>query len=331
MNKIKEVLEGIYNNKELRQRIVPLFIGSPGLGKTMVIEQFAKEKGVNLIEMITSQMSPFEISGICVPDKDTKQMMYYNLDRLENLKDGDILFFDELLNGNPVVLNACLTILEQRRLISGKSLPDIMIVAAANPQGQTPLTPQIKRRFVWYDVKFDTTMWKNYMFDKFKMPDNISSKLCNLIKNETFNGYNFNTPADLDKAVNTIIHNVPTPYSNEIKPILDTLIKNELGEVDLGNGEILQENEQLSWLKLIQLLKNVNIQVIKNNFNNIISNDYEIIIEDKNGNIIGEIKDVTTLLNLYYFSNEDVENLNKGNKISPNPLLSASFLFFKKN
>ena len=68
-------------------------------------------------------------------------------------------FFDELLNGNPVVLNACLTILEQRKFISGKPLPNIMIVAAANPQGMTPLTPQVKERFVWYNVSFDSKMW----------------------------------------------------------------------------------------------------------------------------------------------------------------------------
>lgn len=39
-----------------------------------------------------------------------------------------------------------------------------MIVAAANPQGMAPLTPQIKERFLWYNVVFDPTMWKEYMF-----------------------------------------------------------------------------------------------------------------------------------------------------------------------
>ena len=144
MINIKEILEKIYDNDELRKSIVPLFIGDPGLGKTVHIAAFAKERGVNLIELITSQMSPYEISGIAMPDKDSKKMTYFNFDKLENLKDNDILFFDEVLNGNPVVLNACLTILEQRTLISGKPLPNIMIVGAANPQGMVPLTPQIK-------------------------------------------------------------------------------------------------------------------------------------------------------------------------------------------
>jgi len=181
MKNIKEVLNKVYNNPELRKSIVPLFIGNPGLGKTVMIEQFAKENGANLVELITSQMSPFEISGIAMPDKDTKKMTYYNFDKLEDLKDGDILFFDELLNGNPVVLNACLTILEQRRFISGKPLPNIMIVAAANPQGMVPLTPQIKERFVWYDVKFDKKMWVDYMIESKRITRKIGNKLATVI------------------------------------------------------------------------------------------------------------------------------------------------------
>ena len=66
MNQMKSVLEKVYENKELRKTIVPLFIGNPGLGKTVIIEEFAKEKGAELVELITSQMSPFEISGIAM-------------------------------------------------------------------------------------------------------------------------------------------------------------------------------------------------------------------------------------------------------------------------
>ena len=202
MKRIEEILERTYEDKELRKSIVPLFIGNPGLGKTVLIEKFAKRKGATLVELITSQMSPFEISGIAMPDKDSKKMTYYNFDKLESLKDGDILFFDELLNGNPTVLNACLTMLEQRKFISGAPLPDIMIIAAANPQGMVPLTPQIKERFVWYDVKFYKDMWINYMIEKYAITKTIGNKLSSLIVNEKFTTNNFNTPRSIDKAIN---------------------------------------------------------------------------------------------------------------------------------
>ena len=99
MEEIEKVLEKVYNNLELRQTIVPLFISNPGMGKSQIITQFAKKKGVKLVELITSQMSPFEISGIAMPVRKTGKMTYFNFDKLENMKDGDILFFDELLNG----------------------------------------------------------------------------------------------------------------------------------------------------------------------------------------------------------------------------------------
>jgi hypothetical protein len=185
-------------------------------------------------------------------------MSYYNFDKLEDLKDGDILFFDELLNGNPVVLNACLTILEQRTLISGKPLPNIMICAAANPQGMVPITPQIKERFVWYTTVFDEEMWSDYMFKKYKTTIVINQKLSKLIKDETFKNNNFCTPRSLDKAVNMTIHDLPSPYSYIKESILNEMIHNPFDEkVDLGDGKFLEVDEMIKWIDLIKLTKTI--------------------------------------------------------------------------
>ena len=253
MNRMKQVLEGVYSNPELRKKIVPMFIGNPGLGKTVIIEQFAAEKKAKMIEIITSQAPPFEISGIAMPDKDTKKMVYYNFDALDSLEDGDIIFFDEVLNGNPVTLNACLTLLEQRKMVSGKKLPDVMIIAAANPQGAVPLTPQIKERFVWYDVEYNYPMWKQYMSEKYMMPDKIISKLSHMIKSEKFSGRNFATPRSLDKAVTMLMKEVPTPYSNTVEPLLMALVENKLDEdIDLPNGGKVAPGENVPWLSMFK-------------------------------------------------------------------------------
>lgn len=262
MVNIKEILEGIYENLDLRRTIVPLFMGDPGISKSVQIRDFAKEKGVTLVPFITSQRNPFEVSGLAMPNRKTERMEFWDFDTLLDMKDGDILFFDEIFNGNPTVLNACLTILEEREMISGKKLPDIMIVAAANPQGMVPLTPQIKERFIWYNFEFPREDWKEYMFKRYKMPNIISNKLCVLIQEEKFNGKsNYYSARSIDKAVNMLINEVPTPYEDALVPILNGLIENKLSEpVQIIEGKSLAPGEAIPWLEMIKLSKGIKIE-----------------------------------------------------------------------
>jgi hypothetical protein len=255
MKIIKEVLEKVYNNLELRKTVVPLFMGNTGLGKTHIIKDFANSVGAHLELFLTSAKPPFEIDGIGVPNTKRTKAVHVEFENILKLKDGDILFLDEMPNGNLATLNAFLTFVESRITAAGRKLPDIMIVAAGNYQGMSPMTPQIKERFVWYDVKFDAKMWKEFMFNKYKMHDKITDMLCNLIHSEEFMGYNFNTPRSLDKAVNLIINDVPTPYSVILKPILQTLINNPIGKrIRFSNTDrYLEADEMISWLELKQL------------------------------------------------------------------------------
>jgi MoxR-like ATPase len=253
MQSIKSTLRGIYEDEELRSKVVPLFMGKTGIGKTHLIYEFAAEVGAHVELFLTSSKPPFEIDGIGVPNEDRTKAVHIEFENILKLKDGDILFFDEMPNGLLPTLNASLTFLESRITAAGRKLPKIMIVAAGNYTGMTPMTDQIKERFVWYDVKFDKASWQNFMKKKYQMPNNISTKLCKLIEEEDFTGYNYNTPRSLDKAVNMMVKNVHTPYSKVLKPILDTLIENTLGDIELNNGDVLTKNEHISWLKLKQL------------------------------------------------------------------------------
>lgn len=258
MKKIKDILEGIYSNNELRETCIPLFIGNPGLGKSILIQEFAKEKGVGVVEMIGSTLMPHEISGISIPNQETKMMSYFDYDRLLNMKDGDVLFLDELLNTNSMVLNAFLTLLTTRKMISGKSLPKIMIVAAANSQGASILTPQIKERFIFYDVKFDASMWSRYMYKKYNVIDEVMTELVTLVSNETFlsSETNYFSPRSVDKALNMIINGIETPYDKTLLPILNKLVTNTTGEpIEYSDKKQWMPDEKISWLKLKRKIK----------------------------------------------------------------------------
>ena len=254
MNNIKPVLESIYSDKELRRSIVPLFISNPGIGKSNIIEDFMREKGVWIPPFVLSQRLPYELSGMAMVDVEKDIMKYYDFDFLNDLKDGSILFIDEVTSANPMTLNAFLTFLESRVTVSGKKLPDIMIVAAGNPQGMTPLTPQIKERFVWYQTLFNQPLWIDYMMNKHSITKSIGIKLSRLIEKEDFTGNNFSTPRSIDKAIDMIIKNVHTPYISSLLPILQEPIENILDDIIIGE-ETIAKGEIKTWLELIQLKK----------------------------------------------------------------------------
>ncbi len=147
-----------------RSEIVPCLMGDPGIGKTQGIYEFAKKHDRKVVEIIASQIMPSEVSGITMPDAETKSMQVFDHARLSSLRDGDILFFDELLQAPQAVLSACLTLIQERRMMSGKTLPDIMIVAAANPlRSPTLIAESIRQRFMFINMKWDHEAWESYV------------------------------------------------------------------------------------------------------------------------------------------------------------------------
>ena len=150
-----------------RGDIVPCLLGAPGIGKTEGIEEFARTHGRDVVHIIASQILPTEVSGMTMPNQETHSMDVFDHSRLSHMKDGDILFLDELLKGQQQVLSACLTLVQERRLMSGTHLPDVIIVAAANPLASPKMLPEeIRQRFLFVDVEFDKESWCDYMRER---------------------------------------------------------------------------------------------------------------------------------------------------------------------
>ena len=147
-----------------RKEIVLCLMGKPGIGKTEAVERFARDHGRKVVHIIASQILPSEVSGMTMPNQETKSMDIFDHYRLSHMKDGDILFFDELLKGQQQVLNACLTLIQERRLMSGTKLPDVLVIAAANPLATPAQLPvEIRQRFLFVDVEWDEHGWIDYM------------------------------------------------------------------------------------------------------------------------------------------------------------------------
>lgn len=193
----------------VRDQIVPCFMGCPGIGKTHEIERYAKDRGKKVVHIIASQILPSEVSGITMPDKEAGGMTVYDHVRLSSLKDGDILFFDELLQGQQQVLSACLTLIQERRLMSDKPLPDVMIVAAANPLANPNQLPAaIRDRFLFIGMEFDFVEWKQYMKDSQDII--IEDSMRNEIdaSDTSVVGWNAQTPRTVTKLCKFITNNI---------------------------------------------------------------------------------------------------------------------------
>lgn len=177
--------------------IVPCLIGPVGIGKTAAVLQHAENVGAGkVVTIIASQILPNEVSGITMPVPETKAMEIFDHYRLSSLEDGDILFFDELLEADQLVLSACLTLIESRQLMSGNKLPDVQIIAATNPTiVPTILKENIRQRFVFRKFDFD----KEEVRQHIKQRTGIDVQtLVNVIQT-TGNDYNILSPRSLTK------------------------------------------------------------------------------------------------------------------------------------
>lgn len=160
MDKIRHLLDIV---DKVRDDVALGLMSDPGLSKTSQVKQWAEENGRRYCELIISQRMPSEISGMPMPVNDTRRMEIFDFETLLELKDGDVLAFDEFTNGNIQTLNACLTLIQERTMLSGKKLPSLVIVAMGNPQGRCEILPQTKQRFWWVTVRWHADTWVKYM------------------------------------------------------------------------------------------------------------------------------------------------------------------------
>jgi hypothetical protein len=110
---------------------LPHFVGPPGSGKSSVLKQLADMLGVQLHVINVSRISPLELEGVQMPDPEHVKLTLLHATFWTQLKQGDILLFDEFLRGFPEVYNGLLDILTSRE-VGGLKLPNVFIVAASN-------------------------------------------------------------------------------------------------------------------------------------------------------------------------------------------------------
>ncbi len=161
MNPI-QVISSLHTLIDIKQ---PIFLwGAPGIGKSQIISQVAKDKGYNLIDIRAVLLDPVDLRGLpritsegqatwCPPSFLPK----------EGSNDKGIVFLDELNAAPPLVQAACYQLVLDRK-IGEYTLPDgWTVIAAGNGDKDRAVTHRmptaLANRMVHIDMQTSLDDW----------------------------------------------------------------------------------------------------------------------------------------------------------------------------
>lgn len=151
---------------------IPLFLwGSPGVGKSSIVHQYAKNVDALVVDVRLSQFDPVDLRGLPSPSGDATRWLApailpfvgnpnFPVDR------PILLFLDELAQASPAVQAAAFQLVLDRRVGEHALLPNTYVIAASNRStdraGVNRLSTPLLNRFthVWIVTDFDA--WKQW-------------------------------------------------------------------------------------------------------------------------------------------------------------------------
>lgn len=164
----KHLKEAIKFNFKLHRPVIVW--SAPGVGKSAIIQQVAKELGRPLIDKRLSLFDPIDLKGFGTVEKNGKgmQTVFAQMAWLKNLPKNAIVFFDEMTLATVAVLNAALQLLlpngDGERRLDDFILPkDVDIIAASNRVsdrvGAHKMTWQTANRFQHLELTLHLEDW----------------------------------------------------------------------------------------------------------------------------------------------------------------------------
>jgi hypothetical protein len=162
----------------------PVFLwGPPGIGKSEVVEQIARDLNGHMIDLRMAQMEPTDIRGIPYFNRDNGKMDWappIDLpdEELASQYPIVILFLDEMNSAAPAVQAAGYQLILNRRVGKYVLPRNVVIVAAGNRESDKGVTYRmpmpLANRFLHIEMRPDFTSWQTWAVDNMIHRDVVS-------------------------------------------------------------------------------------------------------------------------------------------------------------
>jgi hypothetical protein len=150
----------------------PLFLwGPPGIGKSELVADIAKELGGYMIDLRLGQMEPTDIRGIPFYNKEVGKMDWAEPidlpdEELASQYPIVVLFMDEMNSAAPSVQAAAYQLILNRRIGKYKLPENVVMVAAGNRESDKGVTYRmptpLANRFIHQEMKVDFASWQDW-------------------------------------------------------------------------------------------------------------------------------------------------------------------------
>ena len=239
--------------RHLCKRQVPVFLwGPPGIGKSSIVAQIAREQGIGCIDLRLSLLDPTDLRGIPFFDTSKETAVWAPPSFLpDGSEPRGILFLDELNTAAPMVQASAYQLILDRKIGEYRLPEGWAIVAAGNRESDRGvvfrMASPLANRFVHLEMEANVEDWRSWAIGAGIDPSIIAFISHRPDALFAFSSQNdsrsFATPRTWEY-VNDII--ASEPESDLIMPMVSGAIGEELAASFLGFRSVAGELPDLS-------------------------------------------------------------------------------------
>lgn len=168
VSNIPDILNMAKRAREQGKTFTPCLVSAPGLGKSEIVQQWARNNGMPVIDVRTALLEAPDLIGFpAIVTVNGRQRTEHALPDMWPVEGSGVLFIDEINRGTTSVMNCFMQLLTDRK-VKDYTLPDgWIIVTAINPENEhndvNSMDTALKDRLEFFQLEYSKKVHVEYM------------------------------------------------------------------------------------------------------------------------------------------------------------------------